>query len=317
MKKYLLLTTVALLVSGNVLAEETELPTSGGCGTGCAWFYDESTKTIKISGNETGTGVMENYTYTYSGRYIISAPWAGYRDTAENVMIEGVSNIGNAAFLGFKIKNVEMDDNVTRLGTDSFAETFSLEKIKLSGRLEQVQSSAFQNIGQNVEIGIQNFVLPESLTYLADLKAINVDTLVMPSEFSVNYIRKELFSNGVESYRERVSVKTMYCTGEQMAACSAALQDARIDIEPTRYEKTSDGVLVYDKKGNAVSKYKDINALGAKEVAETYKYDSAGRLVGIFDGNGQRTWGKKIYTVEEAMEATKDGDKFHVYLTYK
>ena len=27
--------------------------------------------------------------------------------------------------------------------------------------------------------------------------------------------------------------------------------------------------------------------------------------------------GKKIYTVEEAMEVTKDGDKFHVYLTYK
>ena len=75
--------------------------------------------------------------------------------------------------------------------------------------------------------------------------------------------------------------------------------------------------LEYDDKGNVVGKYASAMNLNKGTASETYKYDPAGHLVGIFDGNGQRKWGKKIYTVEEAMEATAHGDKFHVSLTYK
>ena len=316
MKKYLLLTTAFVLMSGSALAEETALPTSGTCGTDCTWSYNESTKTIKITGNESGTGVMSEFEYTDSTAVHTTAEWDGYKEIAENIVISGIKTLGSMAFLGFLVKHVEMDDYVTSIHTAVFAGCYILEDIKLSQNLQQVGGSAFLRIGENVEGGMPSLVFPEKVV-ISDLRAINVDTLVMPSALAAENIKETLFSGDYELWRERVSVKTMYCTGEQMAACSAALQDARIDIEPTRYEKTSDGVLVYDKKGNAVSKYKDIDALGAKEVAETYKYDSAGHLVGIFDGTGQRTWGKKIYTVEEAMEATKNGDKFHVYLTYK
>ena len=101
-----------------------------------------------------------------------------------------------------------------------------------------------------------------------------------------------------------------------MEQCTVAA--SYLNAEPTMYSKDSNGNLyVYDGKGNVVGKYAGVNELKSGNATETYKYDSAGHLVGIFDGNGQRTWGKKIYTVEEAMEVTKNGDKFHVMLTYK
>lgn len=77
-------------------------------------------------------------------------------------------------------------------------------------------------------------------------------------------------------------------------------KEATINTETYREYKNGKLVLEYTKDG-----------------FNKYDYDNGGNLIRIVDSTGQRIWGKKIYTVDEAMKATEQGDKFHVSLTYK
>ena len=105
MHKKLHLALMLTLVSPVALGQET-LPTSGTCGTDCTWSYDESTKTIKITGNKSGTGMMDDYDYREG--YNIKPEWYGYNEIAENIIITGVKNVGHQAFWKFEnVKNIE------------------------------------------------------------------------------------------------------------------------------------------------------------------------------------------------------------------
>ncbi|MCI6355050.1 MAG: hypothetical protein MR774_08055, partial [Eubacterium coprostanoligenes] len=66
---------------------------SGTCGENVYWNYDESSKTLTIS----GTGAMDDYFYK-DGPYP-NTPWYGYHNDILTVKIEsGITTIGEYAF---------------------------------------------------------------------------------------------------------------------------------------------------------------------------------------------------------------------------
>ena len=74
----------------------------------------------------------------------------------------------------------------------------------------------------------------------------------------------------------------------------------------------NDERVFYLKDENGVWQEAKRESIYEKYVADTgaiYLYDSKGNL--------KKMRGKKIYTIEEAVEATKNGNSFHVGLTYK
>ena len=97
---------------------------------------------------------------------------------------------------------------------------------------------------------------------------------------------------------------TIQCKGSDLQACQNMVQTSKeLSVE---YYKG------YDDKGNILEEWGPNG-----KTTYTYKYDGGGNLVGCVDSHGNRIYGKKIYTIEEAEAATAKGDKFHVSLTYK
>ena len=88
-------------------------PTSGTCGENLTWNYDESTKTLTIS----GTGKMENYSLT-----IPTAPWKQFNSEMKVVVIEiGVTSIGAYAFFNCTgLTSVMIPASVTSIGESAF-----------------------------------------------------------------------------------------------------------------------------------------------------------------------------------------------------
>ena len=332
MRKYSLF-FMLLLLSGSVNAKiVTGSPeTENGCGANCFWSFDTETGVLDI----TGSGEMDNWNSHRNNvgqEFYKEAPWFEYREQITSINIgEEISSIGNYAFDGTNVSTVDIPDSVTRLGDFAFFRS-NIESITIPNTVTTLGTLAF-----NESYHLKNITLPDNMTEIPRgffYAAYELSEIIIPD--SVEKIGSDAFllTNQLQSLivPENVTninpaafcssagctipLKTLYCTGEQMeTVCSNILKPYQMEI--IRYEKEGNDYLVYDDKGNVVGKYASAMNLSKGMATETYKYDSAGHLVGIFDGNGQRTWGKKIYTVEEAMEVTKNGDKFHVYLTYK
>lgn len=100
-----------------------------------AYTYDETTKTLTISGK----GRMPNYSLDYP------AEWNSHKNTAERIVVEnGVQNIGSYAFAEFNnITSVLIADSVTDIGTGAFYGCTNLLKITLSRFVKNIGEKAF------------------------------------------------------------------------------------------------------------------------------------------------------------------------------
>ncbi len=129
----------AYLMVGNVAYEGATTPitmffsdedimTSGVVNDNCYWSYDADTKTLTLSGDETGTG---SFAKEYDpANYAKSAPWRtwttaegvvvrkGVEDGIEHIVVEnGVNYIGDYAFYGLKnLEDVTLASTVNLLG---------------------------------------------------------------------------------------------------------------------------------------------------------------------------------------------------------
>ena len=108
--------------------------TSGSCGENVSWYFDEATQTLTIS----GTGEMKNYAAT-------GTPWYGHRSVINTVVIEeGVTTIGNSAFLGCgSLTSVTIPNGVTSIGNYAFRECTQLPSVTIPASVTSIGSSAF------------------------------------------------------------------------------------------------------------------------------------------------------------------------------
>ena len=120
------------------------------------WDYNESSKTITISGE----GSMRNY--------LDSEPeWNYLSNEAEQVIIgDQVTNIGDGAFLLFtKLNKVTLGNSIEYIGVRSFDSCISLTTINFPPNLKYIGAAAFNNALLHSTDG---FILPEGLIYLGE-----------------------------------------------------------------------------------------------------------------------------------------------------
>ena len=324
----LVLGLVLALMSGNVWADSSCgegkvlgtdgecYATSGNCGINCTFTYNESTKQLEVVGGENAVmGPFTRYSSTnYYGTPTEEKPFTPWRFLdVTDVNISG--DIKEVSYTSFEdmasVKNVHLPEGLEIIGGESFHNT-GLSSVNIPSTVKTIEGWGF------CRTSLEEVIIPEGVTtigamaFATDKKLKN---LVIPD--SVTKLNSGAFNSSASDQYLGTKLDNLYCPKKLEASCKQAISISKYPTKISFFEKQGNDYLVYDDKGNIAGKYAGITALSQGTATETYKYDTAGHLVGIFDGNGQRTWGKKIYTVEEAMEVTKDGDKFHVYLTYK
>lgn len=135
--------------SDGEVKESIEQIASGTCGNNLTWVLDVRGR-LTISGK----GNMDNYA-TYP-----SAPWYDYRDRIFSVVIEdGVTSIGNSAFDGCNISNIEIAQSVNRIGHWAFRGCSNLTRISIPEGVTAIENSTFYSC-----INLKTITLPGSLT---------------------------------------------------------------------------------------------------------------------------------------------------------
>ncbi len=127
---------------------------SGTCGDGITWTYNESTKTLTISGD----GSMADYEWKSDGsKYAPYMKKLGV-ETEENgrtyyiddekiehlVIEDGVISIGNyALYKCHALQDVVIPESVTKIGVDAFYECTGLESVTIPKSVLSIESNAF------------------------------------------------------------------------------------------------------------------------------------------------------------------------------
>ncbi len=109
-----------------------------------AWYDD--TKTLVIS----GSGEMPNYTD------MNAAPWNGYyRDATKVVIEDGITKIGDYAFVHFnKLNSVNIADSVTTIGNKAFYECSALSEFIGGNGIVSIAENAFGYDNQHLKNAI-------------------------------------------------------------------------------------------------------------------------------------------------------------------
>lgn len=149
---------LTVILPMTVIAEN---PYEGSCGQNGGnlnWSYNETTKTLTIS----GTGDMSDYDESVvNGGYV--APWRRQINTQniQNVVIsDGVTSIGDFAFyLCDKINNITISDSVTSIGDNAFLWCDSLPEVKIPNSVTHIGERAFSNC-----TALTSIIIPGSVT---------------------------------------------------------------------------------------------------------------------------------------------------------
>ena len=136
-----LLTLVMLLalLPATALAAD---PVTGSCGDGLTWTLtqneDGTTYTLTIS----GTGEMEDYTVGGAPWHVALGAVANRKQITEIVLPNGLTHIGNNAFLQAAVTKVEIPNTVVSIGTNAFWKCNTIETT-LPASVRELGATAF------------------------------------------------------------------------------------------------------------------------------------------------------------------------------
>lgn len=139
----------------------------GTCGTNVTYTYEESTRTLTIS----GTGAMTDYDYFDSKRNV---PWHSYRSEIVKAIIEdGVTSLGECAFMYCsELRSITIPNSVTSMGAYAFNSCENLESITIPQSVTSIGDCAFKNCGN-----LTSITIPNSVTSIGDCAFENCSSL--------------------------------------------------------------------------------------------------------------------------------------------
>ena len=176
------LNKVTIICSDGVInaSEGENVLVSGKCGENLFWYVTENVELIIV-----GTGDMYDYGY-------MNAPWytvkkaSGYTTRIQSVQLsDGMTKIGNHAFMETPIKEVDIPDSVKVIGTRAFLNCNKLEEVFIPNGVTEIGESSFSgcyNI-KNVT-GMENIAKIGSgaFAYCSGLTSIEIPDSVMEIE---------------------------------------------------------------------------------------------------------------------------------------
>ena len=179
MKKIgLLFAIVIMVVLFSVLA--SALDATGQCGENVYWTFDETTGELVLN----GTGDM----YDYQGSY---APFWNNADIKNVTIEDGVTRIGNGAFSNCSnLTSITIPESVTNIGECAFYRCANLTALDLPYSLKSIEDDAFVAC-----ISLKTIIIPAGVTSIGNFAfedCIGLETLTISD--SVSYIGDGAFT---------------------------------------------------------------------------------------------------------------------------
>lgn len=269
-----------VLVLGFIFPLCAKAQTSGNCGpkdndgnftSSCTYTYDTNTQTLTISGT-----TMADFEYSAA-----DTPWKSFNN--KNIVIEeGMTNVGNHAFMYSYPQEVKLPETLTSIGVYAFHDS-NLKEIDLPKNLTTIGYSAF-NGGY-----IKTLVIPDGVTKLNEnvFSSNPIETLIIP-EGVTEIDEYAFYCDGCYSTASgrAMPLKDIYCSSAQTAQCQKAVSHLGENVNIHEYVKIGDAYYVDGKF------YKHANDL--------------------WDKNNIK---KRIYTIDEANRVT--GKKNRVSIKYR
>ncbi len=161
---------------------------SGTCGDNVTWVLDNK-GTLTISGK----GEMTDYTAVGE-----SSPWEDSAAIHSVVIEDGVTNVGDWAFIGCtNLASVTIPKNVTRIGEYSFDRCTSLEGLDIPGGVTSIGKYAFNGSG------LKNVTIPNGVTQINEGTFKNCKDLVSVTiPGTVTYINNYFVFKGCSSLKQ-------------------------------------------------------------------------------------------------------------------
>ena len=184
---------VAALATFVVNVESYADVKTGSCGAGATYSYDDSTKTLTISG--TGAIGNEVFTKVHDGVDVVDHSYANEQTEAisndiEKVVINnGITSIGVRTFCDeVNLKEVVIADTVTEISDAAFKYCDKMEKLTLSANLVNIGDEAFSKRFESTVV-IDSLVIP---------KTVNSVGSVHGGPFTGSIIGEVTFEDGIE-----------------------------------------------------------------------------------------------------------------------
>ncbi len=137
-RKILSLILALVLVLGCLPLAASAEEATGKCGDNATWVYEDTTKTLTISGTGDMSGTSQNY-----------YPWGQYKSSIEKVVIEdGITSISDAAFFRHEnLENIRIPNSVTTMGECVFWGCKKLSHIVIPASVTEFRDSYFSYEG--------------------------------------------------------------------------------------------------------------------------------------------------------------------------
>ncbi len=128
--------------------------TTGACGDNLTWSFDVETGVLEII----GSGDM----FDYNGES--RAPWSYYPNIKTIKINDGVTSIGDHAFVGCgNIADVTIPNSVTNIGSYAFSDCYMLQGLTIPEGVTNIEYGAFSCC-----FGIKSVTLPKSVTSIGN-----------------------------------------------------------------------------------------------------------------------------------------------------
>ena len=183
--------TYGASIENTVTAQSTSaiIVKSGECGDNVTYTLD-SDGLLKIS----GSGNMNDY-------YIGSSPFYLNKDIKEIVIGDGVTSIGDCAFLGCSsLTSIEIPDGVTSIGMSVFDSCSSLTSIEIPVGVTSLKDFVFYGCSS-----LTSITMPEGLTSIgggAFQSCSSLTSIAIPAGVT---------SIGESAFKDCIKLNTIYC----------------------------------------------------------------------------------------------------------
>jgi len=125
---------LALVLVVGIVPGSASAATGGKCGKNVTWTLDDQ-GTLTIS----GSGAMRDYNLWHLYYDDQWAPWYNNKKISKIVIQNGITHIGNEAFLDLSLASVTIPDSVTYIGDSAFGNCKSLTDVYFQGTETQWQ----------------------------------------------------------------------------------------------------------------------------------------------------------------------------------